>query len=160
MIVKKCDHPGCGKAGICRCPKDRTLSDYWRFCQTHAAEYNKNWNYYAGMTADEVEKEWERDTFGGAVSGDAAAAADYQKLLRDFLSGGAKGRPRARTVPNDVLAALKIFDLTIVDNWAAVQKKYRILAKREHPDTGKSKDQSRFVKISAAYQTLKKFFEK
>ncbi|MDR3208644.1 MAG: hypothetical protein LBT45_02225 [Rickettsiales bacterium] len=157
MIVKKCEHPNCDKAGTCRCPKDRTLSSYWHFCQKHAAEYNKNWNYYAGMTAEEIEKDWERSVFGTSEKSDGA---DYQKLIRDFLSGRMKRPSRKKAIPDEVLAALKTFGLTIVDNWAAVQKIYRILAKREHPDTGKSKEQSRFIKISQAYQTLKKFFNK
>ena len=66
-MIKKCDHPGCNKAGTCRAPKTRDLREYWWFCREHAAEYNKNWNYYAGMTPDEIEEDWERQTFGAPL---------------------------------------------------------------------------------------------
>ena len=68
-MIKKCDKPGCGKAGTCRAPKSRDLKDYWFFCQEHAAEYNKNWNYYADMTPDEIEADPYYD-FARAIAGD------------------------------------------------------------------------------------------
>ncbi|MDR2268710.1 MAG: DnaJ domain-containing protein [Rickettsiales bacterium] len=154
MIVRKCEHIGCEKAGICKCPKDRSLSEYWHFCRQHAAEYNKNWNYYAGMTADEINKEWEKDTFGDNRGFDA----DYYKLVGDFLNTRAK--IPEKSIPSNVIEALRILGLTATDNWMAIQKTYRMLAKQEHPDTNKTKDQSRFAKISGAYRTLKKYYNK
>ena len=160
-MIKKCDHLGCDKAGTCPCPKDRRLKDYWHFCQKHAAEYNKNWNYYAGMSAEEINKQWERDVFGEHADGDKKAREEYQKLVGDFLRGRTKIPERpTRRAAGGVLGALKTLGLPIAAGWAETQKKYRQLAKQEHPDTGKSKDQSRFVEISNAYQTLKKHFNK
>jgi hypothetical protein len=155
-MIRKCEHLGCEKVGICKCPKDRRLAEYWSFCKDHAAEYNKTWNYYAGMTADEINMEWERDMFGDGGVGNA----DYKKITGDFLTGGSKIPGREKIIPPDVAAALKIFGLAIGAGWEKIQKKYRTLAKEEHPDTGKSKDQSRFAKISAAYRTLKKYHNK
>ena len=40
-----CDHPDCEEAGTCRAPKDRSLRDYYWFCQKHVAQYNKNWDF-------------------------------------------------------------------------------------------------------------------
>lgn len=156
MVVRKCDFDGCEKLGNCRCPKDRTLKEYWNFCQTHAAEYNKNWNYYAGMTAEEVDKVWERDTFGT----DAGPGENYAGAIRDFLSGKAKIPEKKKSIPAPVAAAFNLFGLPPAPDWAAVAKKYRALAKAHHPDSGKTKDQSRFVEIGKAYAELKKFFGK
>jgi DnaJ-domain-containing protein 1 len=142
---------------VCKCPKDRTLREYWHFCQRHAAEYNKNWNFYAGMTADEIEREWDRKTFGDS-SAAAGFGADYARAIEGFLKGRAK--MPALKIPADVSAAFATFGLPAGAKWAEIQKKYRELAKLEHPDTSKSKDQSRFVKIGDAYQTLKKHFGK
>lgn len=153
-MIKKCEHLGCEKAGTCRCPKDRTLKEYWYFCQKHAAEYNKNWNYYAGMTQGEINREWEKDVFGE----NKKSNHDYYKSVADFMAGRIPNR--RKSIPADVVSAFGTLGLTPSDEWEKVQKKYRALAKQEHPDTGKSKDQSRFVKISAAYQTLKKHFNK
>ena len=66
-MIKKCDKPGCTKAGTCRAPKSLDLREYWFFCQEHAAEYNKNWNYYADMSPEEIEADWERQTFGAPL---------------------------------------------------------------------------------------------
>lgn len=161
MIIKKCEHLGCNKAGTCRCPKDRNLKDYWYFCQQHAAEYNKNWNYYAGMTPDEINKEWEKDLFGHG-HGDAgldSLGPEYQKIILDFANG--KPMPsKKKTIPGNVITAFEDLGLSPGDDWEKVQKKYRLLAKQVHPDTSKSKDGGRFVKISISYQTLKKYFNK
>jgi hypothetical protein len=151
-MIKKCEHIGCEKAGTCRCPKDRSLKSYWYFCQQHAAEYNKNWNYYAGMTPDEINKEWEKDMFGERGKSDP----DYINMLAGFLNGG--HMPARKSIPAEVAAALKT--LGAGTDWPDIQKKYRALAKQNHPDTGKSKDGGRFAKISSAYQTLKKYFKK
>ena len=50
-----CDQPGCRVAGVSRAPKSRALlcEHYW-FCQRHAAEYNRTWNFFAGMSEGEV----------------------------------------------------------------------------------------------------------
>ena len=162
-MIKKCEHPGCTKAGSCRCPKTRDLREYWYFCPTHAAEYNKNWNYYAGMSADEIEEDWERQTFGSPLKDKAKAnadEADYVKFLNDFITGRSAfdKMPAKTTLPGPVMAALKLFDLPITASMRDVSARYRALAKQHHPD--RSGSAAEFAKISAAYDTLKKHFGK
>ena len=49
--VTLCDHPGCAAPAIHRAPKARNrLNDYYWFCLDHIREYNRSWNYCAGMT--------------------------------------------------------------------------------------------------------------
>ncbi|MBR5904535.1 MAG: J domain-containing protein [Alphaproteobacteria bacterium] len=166
-MIKKCDHPGCTKAGTCRAPKTRELKDYWWFCQEHAAEYNKNWNYYANMTPEEINTEWERETFGYAEKDIEQAnqkEIDYVKFLNDFLSGrGAFDKmPKKKSTPSEIVSAFKELDLPITSTWTEIAKKYRELAKIHHPDTSKNKDKSakEFTRISTAYEKLKKHFKK
>jgi len=163
-MIKRCDYKDCQKAGLHKCPKDRTLSDYWHFCQAHAAEYNKNWNYYAGMTPEEIEREWEHDKFGAqATDSKNMSAKEFQQALDDFLIGD---RPRGsrpsgsvtKSLPMNVMAAFQSLKLGTGASWSAIQKKYRELAKTHHPDIGG--DNKKFVKITTAYQTLKKYLEK
>lgn len=166
-MIKKCDHPGCTKAGTCRAPKNRELNDYWFFCQEHAAEYNKNWNFYADMTPDEIEADWERQTFGTALKDKDTAnkdATDYAKFINDFITGRHafdKTPPRSK-LPGDVVSALKVFDLGISASWRDVGVRYRALAKQYHPDTAINKQTAaaNFARISSAYDTLKKHFGK
>ncbi|MBR1380487.1 MAG: J domain-containing protein [Alphaproteobacteria bacterium] len=164
-MIKKCDKPGCQKAGTCRAPKSRDLREYWFFCQEHAAEYNKNWNYYADMTPDEIEADWERQTFGSTIENKTEQTADYVKFLNDFLTGrGAFDRvqPRRANMPGAVVAALKKFGLPLTASWRDVGIKYRAMAKKYHPDTADDKNiaAAEFAKISTAYETLKKHFGK
>lgn len=167
-MIKKCDHTGCNKAGTCRAPKSRDLKDYWFFCQEHAAEYNKNWNFYADMSPEEIEADWERQTFGAPLKEKEAAnkdSADYASFINDFITGRSKFdqvKPAKSTVPSQVVAALKIFDLPITAAWREVGVKYRALAKKYHPDTARDKKSAatEFTKISAAYDLLKKYYKK
>ena len=48
--------PGCDACGEHRAPKDRSLSNYYYFCTEHAREYNKTWNFFEGMSTDDVEE--------------------------------------------------------------------------------------------------------
>src|SRR3569833_172830 len=52
---RPCDHPGCRVAASAKAPKSRDMPvDFYWFCQPHAAEYNKNWDFFAGMNEKEV----------------------------------------------------------------------------------------------------------
>ena len=54
---RRCDHPGCLRPATARAPKARDMlhEHYW-FCQPHAAEYNRNWNFFAGLPEAEVRR--------------------------------------------------------------------------------------------------------
>ncbi len=166
-MIKKCDKPGCTKAGTCRAPKSRDLKDYWFFCQEHAAEYNKNWNFYADMTPEEIEADWERQTFGAPLKDNDAAnqdAAKYEKFINDFIQGRSSFDRIAskQTISGPITSAFKKFELPITASWREVAARYRVLAKKYHPDTATDKKSAatEFTKITAAYETLKKHFGK
>ncbi len=166
-MIRKCDKPGCTKAGTCRAPKTRDLREYWFFCPEHAAEYNKNWNFYANMSPEEIEDDWERQTFGTPLKDQETAksnAANYAKFINDFITGRSAfdKMPVKSKLPTTVVSALKVFDLTISATWREVGVKYRALAKKYHPDTATNKETAatEFARISAAYEILKKHFGK
>lgn len=166
-MITKCDYPGCTKAGTCRAPKTRDLKEYWMFCKEHAAEYNKNWNYYADMTPEEIDAEWERETFGIADKDLKAAnqkEAEYAKFINDFLTGRSSfdKMPAKKTVPSQITSAFRVFELPITASWREISAKYRTLAKKYHPDTAKDKSAAtvEFTRITTAYETLKKHFKK
>jgi hypothetical protein len=166
-MIKKCDHTGCAKAGTCRAPKSRDLKDYWYFCQDHAAEYNRNWNFYADMTPDEIEADWEKQTFGTTLKDQGKAnieAKEYADFINGFLSGRAMFdlSPKPKSVPSKIVAALTVLGLPISVTWREIGARYRAMAKQHHPDTARNKKTAEveFAKISAAYETLKCHFSK
>jgi len=166
-MITKCDYPGCTKAGTCRAPKTRDLKEYWMFCKEHAAQYNKNWNYYADMTPEEIDAEWERETFGIADKDREAAnkkEAEYAQFINDFLTGRSSFDkiPTKKTVSTQITSAFRVFELPLSASWREIAAKYRALAKKYHPDTAKDKSVSttEFTRITTAYETLKKHFKK
>lgn len=166
-MIKKCDHTGCTKTGTCRAPKSRDLKDYWYFCQDHAAEYNKNWNFYANMTPEEIEADWEKQTFGAPLKEKDEAnkdAKEYEQFIHSFISGRAMFdlAPKPKSVPSKIVAALKVFGLPMSATLKDISAKYRSLAKELHPDTAKNKKnaEAAFTKIAEAYKTLQTYYKK
>ena len=63
---RACDHAGCRSAATARAPKSRDLlGDHYWFCQAHAAEYNRNWDFFAGMSEGEIRARQESDQATG-----------------------------------------------------------------------------------------------
>ena len=60
---KRCDSESCSKEGEFKAPKSRSkLNDYYYFCLDHIKEYNKSWDFYRGMTVDQIEESMRNDT--------------------------------------------------------------------------------------------------
>lgn len=63
-----CDMPSCAERGEYRAPKDRGLKEYYWFCLAHVQEYNKAWDFFSGMSPEDIEHHintrtvWERPT--------------------------------------------------------------------------------------------------
>ena len=61
--TRACDRPGCTGHGQYRAPRSRDrLDEYYYFCLEHVREYNRAWNYYAGMSEAQIEQERRRDS--------------------------------------------------------------------------------------------------
>src|SRR5438132_768309 len=52
--VRLCDRDGCSEIGDRPAPKAPNSSERWYFCEAHAAEYNRNWNYFANLSPEEA----------------------------------------------------------------------------------------------------------
>jgi len=174
---KPCEWPGCSRAGAARAPKARELpGEFYRFCQPHAAEYNKNWNFFAGMSPAES-KRWHEDAHTGhrptwqfrasRLSREAAGAAakgpqGFVDPYTLFGGGGrhAKHEPEvaARRLGKIERQALADLDLDGEADGPAIRARYTELVKRCHPDAngGDRSTEQRLQRVIAAYKTLKK----
>lgn len=168
-----CDHPTCKLEGAHRAPRSRAqLDEFYWFCQDHAREYNAAWNFFAGMSDDEVEESienatvWDRPTWPfGSLHGDPTRAAEkkFQKLFSDVHEDGT---PKASWEPHAQAAAfskeehkaLRVLDLDLPVTLDRIKTRYKELAKRHHPDAnGGDKDAEEKLKtINGAYTTLRK----
>ena len=52
--VRGCDRHGCDAPGDRPAPKSPNSPERWWFCESHAAEYNRNWNYFEGLSAEDA----------------------------------------------------------------------------------------------------------
>ncbi len=142
--VRLCDYYGCEEKGECPAPKSPHTDEKWMFCPDHAAEYNKNWNFFEGMKDEEARAyaRRERQKAGGyAKSG-------------TYGFGGHAGEDGLTPVERDAYRALELEPGAPL---AEIKKQYRLLAKKYHPDRNKG-DKAReelFQRVTFAYEVLK-----
>ena len=181
---KPCQWPDCTRAAAARAPKSRErLNDFYDFCQPHAAEYNKGWDFYAGMSEGEIRaaKENEAMTGGrptwemkaGKNTREAAAFAAKMGTANNTGAGswrdsfglfGRKGDQAARTPTEDRRVgklerqALADLDLEPGADKKTIKARYHDLLKRCHPDTngGDRGAEAKLQRVIKAWKTLKK----
>jgi hypothetical protein len=141
--VRLCDREGCNEAGDRPAPKAPNSPERWMFCEAHAAEYNKNWNYFAGLTAEEAAKR---------AAEEEAGASAFRKSAHYQWAGPGDG-----TRSRDEMRALDMLELDADADFSAIRKAYRQLAKRHHPDLKQGDEEAarHFQAIQAAYEVLK-----
>lgn len=157
-----CERPGCDQDGVYRAPRSRKqMTEYWWFCLQHVREYNAAWNYYAGMTDNEVEADIRRDTVWQRPSWPLAAAVGYAGWHATRVSGGFGMFEEARAAsrcepPTAEERALLVLELQAPVTVADVKSRYKELVKRHHPDAngGDKAAEERFKEINEAYRTV------
>ena len=173
LALRRCDHPDCPGVGEYRAPRSRQeLTSYYWFCLDHVRVYNSNWNYFAGMSSDEIEAHrrhdtvWQRPTWPLGVQNARTHRMSYERIddplglfdTQPPSSGGdrADGRTWPRGSPE--ARALSVLDLDGPVTLDAVKTRYKELAKRHHPDAngGSKEAEERLKVINQAYSTLRK----
>jgi curved DNA-binding protein CbpA len=172
----RCEWKGCKEDGICRAPKSRQeIKLFLWFCKKHVREYNLSWNYYAGMTSEEVENDvrrdviWQRPSWkiGSFNSNKPDLSSNrindpFKFFNSESPSKFTKSKYEELHTLDDVQRnALKIFELTIPISAEIIKTKYKELVKLYHPDTNHfCKKNSREISsdkikdINEAYQIL------
>lgn len=173
---RPCDYVGCKHKGAHRAPKGRDRAgEYWHFCREHVTDYNRRWNYFAGMSDSELadyqgkEEIGHRPTWtfrGGRGDRLSAAMRGFRKgEQRDpFGMFGTEGadpaqaaaRPRRRLTRLQTLS-LEAMSLGEDATAADIRTRYAELVKRWHPDSngGDRGAEANLQRVLNAYQTLK-----
>jgi hypothetical protein len=161
--------PSCDCAGEYRAPKARDrLNDYFWFCLDHVREYNKAWDFYAGMSEGEIERHlrydtsWQRPTWPMG-NWRVRENALRDEALRGYRFGDAGQRARAeeeaarRPPRTEEDAALETLDLQAPVDFVRIKARYRELVKLHHPDAngGDKQAEERLKLINQAYNALK-----
>ncbi len=174
---RRCEHPDCLRAADARAPKSRELlhEHYW-FCRPHAAEYNRNWNFFSGLSEAEVRRRQTEETMtggrptwdmkAGRGSREAASATKFGKGqgYRDYFEmfGGGARHGRAEPPPRNLNKfernALADLDLEETADGPAIRTSFTELVRRLHPDAngGDRAGENRLQRVIRAYQSLRK----
>ena len=168
---RRCSVRGCREPGEFRAPL--TPSDFdgpgsWRWlCLDHIREHNAKYNFFEGMTTEEIEAAqspiagWDRATRAFAHAG-----ADKGPAWRDFADPldaiAARFRPEARRGAVDRFTAkerhaLGILGLEDDTDLHQVRKRYSELVRRYHPDRngGDRSQEKKLGQVIEAWQMLK-----
>ena len=146
--MRLCDRHGCTEPGDRPAPKSPNRPDRWYFCEGHAAEYNRGWNYFEGLSAEDAA---ERE------AGERRDANGYQNAKHYGWGGPGDGSRSA-----DEMRALEVLELESDATPDDVKVAYRRLAKASDPDAapGDAEAAKRFHAVQAAYEVLRKADER
>ena len=172
-----CDWPGCDEAGEFRAPGAYGPSadgpgDYRWFCLDHIRTFNAGYDYFAGMSAEQI---WAAQSpIAGWASearafrptagiDDAPRWADFADPL-DAISGRArKAAARMRSAAStrftqEETRALDVLGLDVEVDLRGLRGRYSALVHRFHPDRngGDRSYETRLQEVVEAYQLLRK----
>jgi hypothetical protein len=183
--VQRCEHKGCDELGLCKAPKPYSArviqvpgqavaeQDHHWFCQRHAAEYNETYDFFSGMTEDEItafqasagfghKPTWK---FGGGPVGAAGRAARMNprgwRGAKDWLYNGHVGKGEG-TQPERGRTRLQtraLDEMGLPHNAQApqIRERYGALVKQYHPDSngGDRSMEHRLTVVIRAFKALK-----
>jgi hypothetical protein len=177
-----CEWPNCEAPATHRAPKGRLRErEYWQFCLEHVREYNHAYNFFAGMSTEDIaryQKEavighrptWKMGMNGGRPTSRSRSsrlhpeftdADDPFGVFREFGGTGSARRserlPEARAVRNAERKALDALGLEADASAQEVKRRFKTLVKRHHPDAngGDRSSEDRLRELIQAYNYLK-----
>ena len=162
-----CEWENCEQSGDFRAPieKDNSKNYKW-LCGEHIKLFNKSWNYFEGMDQNEIENfiksdiTWHRPTqkFG---SSDNFFNILWNNALNDKFNffkqeNNINNLNGAKLYEKDK-DALRIMGLELNASWPIIQKRFKTLVKKFHPDknAGNKQFEDKLKKITLAYSHLK-----
>ena len=162
-----CEWEKCKEIGEFKAPleKDNSRNYKW-LCDEHIKLFNKNWDYFDGMGQNEIENflksdlTWHRPTqkFGSSdnffsILWNNALSDDFNIFKEEKLINRLNGRKLTEKDKD----AFRIIGLDFNANWASIQKEFKTLVKKFHPDknAGSKKFEDKLKKITMAYSHLK-----
>ena len=162
-----CEWENCEQSGDFKAPIEKDNSKNYRWlCEEHIKLFNKSWNYFEGMNQNEIENfiksdiTWHRPTqkFG---SSDNFFNILWNNALNDKFNffkqeNNINNLNGAKLYEKDK-DALRIMELELSASWPIIQKRFKTLVKKFHPDknAGNKQFEDKLKKITLAYSHLK-----
>ena len=172
MTRHNCNNPECNLDAEYKAPiSPNNLREYQWFCLYHIKEYNKNWNYFENMSADEIEAFIEDDIIGHRKTNKIGANNnnffDKTNKIREniFSSFNHIGNEdlSSTSFSSDYINALA--ELNINDKSATledIKSKFKDIVKQLHPDTVGYKEENieKLKKVLESYKIIKNYNER
>ena len=162
-----CEWENCRESGKFKAPieKDNSKNYKW-LCENHIKLFNKSWNYFEGMSQTEIENflksdlTWHRPTqqFGSSdnffnILWNHALSDKFNFFQKDEKINNLKNRQFNQKDKD----AFSIMGLELNADWSSIQKKFKTLVKKFHPDrnSGSKEFEDKLKKVTLAYSHLK-----
>ena len=161
-----CDWDNCKKVGSYKAPVEIDNSKKFRLlCLEHIKIFNKKWNYFANMSDKEIEYFIKSDLTWHKPTKSFNSSENFFNILWNnaledkvniFESSNYKNFKKTELTNTD-RDALDIMGLKYMAKWEEIQKKFKSLVKKYHPDKnlGSKKFEDKLKKITLAYSKLK-----
>ena len=162
-----CEWENCEQSGDFKAPIEKDNSKNYRWlCEEHIKLFNKSWNYFEGMNQNEIENfiksdiTWHRPTqkFGSSdnffnILWNNALNEKFNFFKQENNINNLNG---AKLYEKDK-DALRIMGLELNASWPIIQKRFKTLVKKFHPDknAGNKQFEDKLKKITLAYSHLK-----
>ncbi len=168
--TRVCEHDECELEGAFPAPKRVGKGRHW-FCKKHVAAYNKNFNFFEGMSEDEVRLFNERERHGHKKTwkfGAGPMRGERVKNVRDpdtwkgrgvfeidDTDAGTAAVPKGRSRLQ--IKALVELDLDADATPAQIRARYGEYVRRFHPDSNKGdrSSEEKLARVIRAGKTLK-----
>lgn len=162
----RCQWPGCEGDARYRAPKSRNaLREYHLFCLDHVRAYNASWNFFEGMSAEEIDAFRHEDLTGHRptwrVGVRASLAFAHSRRADPFGLFRPEGsepevEPRLAGLPPEERRAWQALGFDRPANADELKARFKELVKLNHPDAngGDKEAEDRLRVVIQAYRTL------
>lgn len=183
-LYPPCEWEGCTRPGRHPAPRGRGREgQYFHFCLEHVRQYNKSYNYFAGMTDDEIANfqkntvtgerptwsmgvnSWARPANGYGRFGTRPAGFAHSFTVRDPFGvfgayqrreGAETAKPR-RPIRNAERRCLRALGLDETASRDEIKASFKALVKLHHPDSngGDRRSEDKLRDVIQAYNYLR-----
>ena len=166
-----CDWNNCFEIGKYKAPVEKDNSRKFKLlCLNHVKEFNKNWNYFTGMNDEQIYDFLKSDMTWHKPTQSFSSSDNFFKILwnnalkdennKSMLNNSLDYMRKLKFDHKDI-KAFSILEISVGLKWEKIQKKFKSLVKKFHPDmnSGNKKYEEKLKLITLAYTQLKKTYK-
>ena len=165
-----CDWNNCFEIGKYKAPVEKDNSRKFKLLWlNHIKEINKNWNYFSGMNDEQIYDFLKSDITWHKPTQSFSSSDNFFKILwnnalkdenkKSMLNNSLNYMKQIKFDHKDI-KAFSILEISVGLKWEKIQKKFKSLVKKFHPDMnlGNKKYEEKLKLITLAYSQLKKTY--